>query len=137
MGVLFVALFELKGYLGLRALDWGELIYAGLAGALIFGMFLIFCIKGSKQYNDTTKDIVLLFGLFLFFGIAIDMVHSFFTETYMVGAILSLVEDGGEMLVLSFLVWYFSFLVFHVDGKRAYLYGILFGHSKNPHSPIP
>lgn len=121
VGAFLADTFNFGPAIGLRAIDFGELAYSVLAGIMLFGLIGLFYYKGTRLYRDSFWDIVLLIGVLLFFAIGIDMLHSMFSGTNISG-IFGLVEDGGEMIALSLLVWYFYFIVLTLSQKRAYLY---------------
>ena len=113
--------FALSDAYGLRAIDYGELIYAIIVGGTLFWLMVLPFYKGSKAFRKTFIDIVILFALFLFFGIGIDMLHQLLIEIHMVSAVFALIEDGGEMITLSLMVWYFYFIVVKESAQRAHL----------------
>ncbi|MGB5665578.1 MAG: hypothetical protein WBM53_01930 [Maribacter sp.] len=120
-GVYFVEVFNLKPAFGLRALDIGEFTFAVLAGLVFLGPLLWFYIRGSEVVKKTFFDISILFSILLFFAIGVDMVHQLFEEYYVAYAVIALIEDGGEMIALSVLVWYFYFIGSVPDGERTFL----------------
>lgn len=107
---------------GLRSLDYGELLYSAGAGSLFLILLVIAYQNGSKKFRKTCVDIVLLFFLLLFFGIGIDMVHSVFNHRGALTSLLVMLEDGGEMLALSIIVWYFHFIALHGPDNRPFLH---------------
>ena len=113
---------NLQSILGLRPRDWGELAYAGIAGLLFFGMLLIGFSRGGKLFRGECYDILLLFFIFLFFGIGVDMAHQWVVDIYMVSAVFALIEDGGEMIGLSLITWYFFFTARNSLIERTFLY---------------
>ena len=121
-GRFFAETFGLKPVLGLRAADLGELAYAALMGIITLGLLLWFYLKGSKVVKNTFLDIFILFSILLFFAIGVDMIHQVFEENYIAYALIALIEDGGEMIALSFLVWYFYFIVSVPTAERKFLY---------------
>jgi hypothetical protein len=114
--------FSYHPMLGLRSQDLGELTYVGFFG-LILMFFLVFgYLKGNKNYRKTNIDLSILFTLFLFFGVAMDMVDEFVEYNRYSHLILILIEDGGEMITLSLLVYYFLFIVFKPKNNNNYLF---------------
>ena len=109
-GEFLVDYFGIQPQFGLRAVDFGELYYHALVGAL-FSIFIgIAFIKGSRNFKKICLDIFLLFTFFVLFGVIIDMVHSYFNHVDTLSDALVLIEDGGEMIALSLIVWYFYFV---------------------------
>ena len=126
----FVHLFNLHAVLGIRGFIFGQLIYAMVMGSFLFGFSSLFYLKASERIRHTFLDIFMLFTVFLFFGLGIDVVHNLLEHVYMVSPILTLIEEGGEMIALSVLAWYFCFLVLTPDKKRRFLYHYFFSNWK-------
>ena len=88
----------------LRARDWGELIVWGLVG-----IFSIGGLAAGFLYSDLRRraiGMVFLAMLILLasFAVGVDMVHSLLnsmTDSYKVDLAVALIEDGGEMMVIS------------------------------------
>ena len=110
-----------KDFYGLRAIDWGELTYVVVMGPLLFLFFVYSYKNGNKDYKKRTIDLTLFVGIFLFFGIVIDMIHSYFSGSPILGRWLTIIEDGGEMITLSFMAWYIFKFVFTLPAKKGYL----------------
>lgn len=108
-GEKFVRYFNISGFAGLRAQDIGELAMAAFLGLLFVLPFFYSFFKGSEKSKEVTTHFVLLVGILLFFGIGIDMVHSFMKAIPGSG-VLTVIEDAGEMLAVSLLVWYSLYL---------------------------
>ena len=118
--------FNYKPMFGLRAQDLGELTYIALFGPLVLLALVLGYRNGNGKYKKTNLDLVLLFSLFLFFGIVIDMLHVLFGDNRYTKLIMVLLEDGGEMLALSLLSWYFFFIVFRSEIHDKYIYKVFF-----------
>ena len=118
--------FNYKPMFGLRAQDLGELTYIALFGPLVLLALVLGYLNGNGKYKKTNLDLVLLFSLFLFFGIVIDMLHVLFGDNRYTKLIMVLLEDGGEMLALSLLSWYFFFIVFRSEIHDKYIYKVFF-----------
>ncbi len=104
-GSLLSVYFDLTPLIGLRAQDFGELI-----ASVIFGIILlIFVAVGYYLSNPIRRKIsrnilFMLFGL-AFFGVLVDMIHVVLKFSF-VQRIVGTLEDGGEMLIMSIIVWY-------------------------------
>lgn len=129
-GHFFAEILVLQPMYGLRAVDFGELIYATFLGLIFSGPLLWYYYKGSGIVKKTFFDIFILFSILLFFGVALDMLHQVFEEYYIMYAVFGLIEDGGEMIALSVLVWYFYFIASVSDGERTFLYYYFFPKKK-------
>lgn len=116
--------FNYSPLFGLRAQDLGELTYVAIFGSLILFTTAIGYLNGSKEFKRTSVDIGLLFSLFLFFGIVMDMLHSLLEHNRYTNLIMVLLEDGGEMITLSLLAWYFFYIMISPDNKNKFIYMI-------------
>lgn len=96
--------------LGLRPEDIGELIASAIFGIIFILLFIIVYWKGSKQFRMVLYDFILLILLMVFFGVFFDMVHQALQGGILVNIILEIIEDGGEMVAASLILWY-SFLI--------------------------
>lgn len=114
--------FGLNGFMGLRPVDYGELLYASIIGLIFFSTLFFSYMKGPLKYRKSCLDILGLFFVFLFFGIGVDMFHQIIVDVNIVSAIVALIEDGGEMIALSLLVWYFYYLSFSTDSQKKYIH---------------
>ena len=121
-GAYLADTLNLKPILGLRSRDWGELVYAGIGGLLFFGLLFIGLMRGSKIFRGECYDILILFSVFLFFGIGVDMLHQWVVDIYMVSAVFALIEDGGEMIGLSLIAWYFYLITTNSRMGQPFLY---------------
>lgn len=90
--------------LGLRAVDFGELAVSATAGLVFLVLIAFFYVRSSQSGKNMSKDLTLLLGLLVFFGIFTDMVHSLFKSLPVKGMIT--IEDGGEMIAMSLIAGY-------------------------------
>ena len=100
---------DLANYFGfqpmfrLRAQDFGE-----LGVSMFFGFLLFTFIGTSYLFSDSlakqiSKCLFILVMSVAFFGVVVDMIHIAIPWGK---GIWGLIEDGGEMLVVSIIVWY-------------------------------
>lgn len=103
--------FELPAMFGLRSKDMGELMVAAGIGVLIVVMVALTSWRRGEPSQRISRDVFSLICLLGLVGVVVDMLH---VVTYLKGSrlanLLLLVEDGGEMLVMSALTAY----AFHV-----------------------
>ena len=95
--------FDLPVFSSLREQDIGEFIVSAFFGAglliLIFLRFFWCEVRVKHHYID----LLVLFSALVLFGIGVDMVHMMVSS----GAeVWGLIEDGGELLVMSLIVFY-------------------------------
>jgi hypothetical protein len=109
IGMYIATTFNIQGFLGLRGADIGEL-------AVSAAMALIFIPLLAKSFFSGNRDfrrdsLILLGGILLFagFAIGVDMLHIPFLDTPL-SSVFTTIEDGGEMIVISFILW-FVFLI--------------------------
>lgn len=99
-GEALVTNLQLQPALGLRAQDFGELIVTGLAAVMLLilgGLAYSFSDGAARRVTHLTLAGVLLLA---FFGVVVDMLHVM-VPTRVVGGVLMLIEDGGEMMTMS------------------------------------
>lgn len=100
----------------------GEILYAILVGSILLLGLAISYYLGNIRYKNTCIDILLLFGLFIFFGVGVDLLHGLFHENEYIRYSLGVLEDEGEMIVLSMMAWYFIFLIERPFSHKHFLY---------------
>ena len=121
-GELIAAHLNFASGLGLRAKDLGELtVTLAVATMLLIALGLTYW-RSTARFRKVSVDILLLLTGLAFFGVAMDMLHVMVYNVEMLGdwarilgEATGLIEDGGEMLVMSLIVWYL-FLV--ADQRR-------------------
>lgn len=87
--------------LGLRPRDWGELFVTAMVGIVLLTPAMIAFARAGRSEKTHALAMAGLLGLLAFFGVFIDMVH-----ILLGGDIWGMVEDGGEMLVVSLTFYY-------------------------------
>ena len=91
----------------MRAQDFGE-----LSVSMIFGFLLFSFIGAAYLYSDPiakqiSKHLFILVMSVAFFGVFVDMLHIAIPWGK---AMWGLTEDGGEMVIMSIIVWYVFYL---------------------------
>jgi hypothetical protein len=102
-GMYFARHFDVPSWIGLRALDVGELLVVVPLGALAGAALVVAYRHTPMESRHTANCLLSLLAALAFFAIVVDMVHALFvgSETG-----LTIVEDGGEQIVLSATVAY-------------------------------
>lgn len=114
-GEAFADAFEISSAFGLRAQDFGELAVAGFLGLFFAGPIIYSLFAKDIEAKFVSIHYIILVAVLLFFGIGIDMLHSFLNHIPGSG-VFSIIEDGGEMVAGSLLLWYTVYLYFkHKD----------------------
>ena len=96
--------------LGLRAIDFGELAVSIFFGALFFIAIGITHHQSDSSARTVSKYLIILIVLLALFGVVMDMLEVI-VEHAVVNPILVMIEEGGEMLVMSMITWF----VFRLD----------------------
>lgn len=119
-GHLLFKHLHLVGAFGLQAQDYGELIVSGVAG---LGFLLLIGFGYASTTTNTkhaSRDITFILFALVFFGVGVDMVHSMLEPWGVVAnVVMGVVEDGGEMFVMSVLCWYLLDLLERGDAALA------------------
>jgi hypothetical protein len=91
--------------LGLRAVDFGEILVTGIAGIFLFTIIAVLYRRSTEEERTVSRDLQLLATVLVTFGVALDLVHSLIrAETLRI--IVGTIEDGGEMVTMSVTCWY-------------------------------
>lgn len=108
--------FDFNPPFGLRLLDIGELLVSTCAALILIPSLIFAYMRGSSLFKKNSENLGVLFCMLVFFGIGMDMIHvaiiSRIPEDLVRGfnSILGLLEDGGEMISASIILWYAYFL---------------------------
>ena len=104
-GGLLVPILGLEARLGLRAQDFGELvIWAGL-GTITLGILVPGYLRSNAHGRSDGMFLFVLLALLVFFVVALDLAAIAAQSLQLPGLfvwLLSVAEDGGEMVVASF-----------------------------------
>ncbi len=104
-GLAAVGRFNLHGGWALRPTDYGELlVIAGVAGVLFLLVALAHRRADAPARADSRRLLLLLLLLGVF-GVAFDLIHSM-AGAGTPAALAALVEDGGEMVMMSLIAAY-------------------------------
>lgn len=106
---------------GLRLQDYGELIVSAIAGMSLLSIVVWAYGQGSQDFKNVSKDILLLIGALVFFGVVVDIAHIAIHFGWFVTFMLGVIEDGGEMLVVTLMLWYVFLLSMRGGKTSAYL----------------
>jgi hypothetical protein len=91
--------------LGLRALDFGELLVNGLMGLAFLVLIGSGYRKADRNAQGISRDLTMLFVVLVAFGVGLDTLHSVITNLSL-RHVFGLLEDGGEMVTMSVTCWY-------------------------------
>lgn len=111
-GEIFAQRFEGISFGPFRAQDVGELLVLSVIGLLL----LLILFVGFRSVSNIHRSRNMILGVLLVvlvgFGVILDVVSSVF-NWYELKMVLHLVEDGGEMIVISIILW--AVLIFSKD----------------------
>jgi hypothetical protein len=90
----------------LRIKDLGELGYSASVGFLFLFLIGFAYLRSNANRKQIFHTVFLLIGIFLFFGVGLDIIDRFVVDSQFIKGAFTLAEDGGEMLALSLIVAY-------------------------------
>ncbi|WP_175574395.1 hypothetical protein [Algoriphagus marinus] len=105
LGEYLAQYFELKPMFGLRAQDFGELGVSMLFGFLLFSFIGASYLVSDNLEKQISKRLFILVVLLACFGIFVDILHTAIPWDQ-VFELFGLLEDGAEMIIVSFIVWF-------------------------------
>ena len=105
MGYKASIYFNFSPMLGLRAQDFGELIVSGFFGLCLFLLIGVTYYLAESNDKTTCRSILIMVLALVLFGVVVDML-GIMVKTYPWQPMLDIVEDGGEMLVMSVIFWF-------------------------------
>lgn len=91
--------------LGQRPRDVGEVTVLAIAGLILLALVGIAYLMGSERFRQASRSLLGLVAVFAVFGMGFDALHIVFLHRSP-GALFGLIEDGGELIVLSLIVWF-------------------------------
>lgn len=101
-GQLLAPLFSFASATSARAQDFGEIATFLLVGGVILAAVIFSIPRSSENANIQSFAVVILLACGAGFGVVVDFAHQFFQNVSpLVRGILSLVEDGGELVLIS------------------------------------
>lgn len=92
--------------LNLRAVDFGELVVSAGVGFFFLILIAIAYRFGDRMSRETSRYLIMMLFALALFGIVVDMIHIILFKSPSLEPLLALVEDGGEMLVMSVIAWF-------------------------------
>ncbi|MCK6626249.1 MAG: hypothetical protein L6R45_13875 [Anaerolineae bacterium] len=106
LGLVVANYFDYQPMLMLRVWDFGELTASAIMGTVFLTMVGVVYYWGSDDFRRTCKRLVILLLLLVFFGVLVDMIHIMISTSSIFHELAGLLEDGGELLVMSVICWY-------------------------------
>lgn len=116
MGSLIAGKLDFTPPFNLRLQDIGEVaVYAIFGPLLMLGIFWAYK-RGSQNFKGISIDLLLLVAILAFLGIVVDNVEIALDHGVFLEEAAGLLDDGGEMIVVSVMLWYIFRLALH-NGK--------------------
>jgi hypothetical protein len=112
LGRVIAEIFNFRPWMGLRAVDFGELIVSGVFGLLFLTALILFFIMSDTITRRITLYMAIFLVVLAFFGVVMDMV-AVMVDHRGTTRVLEIIEEGGEMLVMSVITWF----VYHLRVK--------------------
>lgn len=105
---------------GETVMHMGELGFLGAVCVALGTIILLAHRRARPPHRAASTTLMVLFAALAFFGIVVDAVHSFVAPGSTLDAPLTVLEDGGEMVVLSVVVAFIFAIAFcgHEPGQR-------------------
>ena len=118
LGAFFTNQLGIPGMFNLRGQDFGELIVIGTV-VLVF-LTLIFLTYRLADYTSrkVSKHLIIMMFALAFCGVILDLFH-IAASSPSLDPILMLLEDGGEMVIMSFIACYVISLFELFQAKRS------------------
>jgi hypothetical protein len=118
--------YGLPAPLGLRPNDIGELLFVATAGLIMLAVVGVAAWRGTEQSRRVTRDLAMLMISLAVVGILLDVIHviAYFGES-LLAQVLLVVEDGGEMIVMSAMTAYAFHVATHMGRTRFDLWSIV------------
>ncbi len=105
-GLVFGNLVAIDPPLGLRERDVGEVVVFALFGIVLMAGVAWAYFRSSKTFRNVSKDLLIFTAVFVFFVVFVDVIHAAFSFGSIMNTVVVILEDGGEMLIVSLMLWY-------------------------------
>jgi hypothetical protein len=130
--------YSLAGGFGLRPDDAGELLFAAAVGASLLAFIGLSSWRAGEQSRRVSRDMLLVVVVLGALGVVVDMLHVIaYMQRSLFAQVLLVVEDGGEMLVMSALTAYAFNLAVYRGRTRFDLWAFLTRRRRTAPTPAP
>lgn len=107
LGGMLAGVLGFPAMFGLRPKDLGEVAAAALIGCVAVTLVLVAYRRGGEQSRQLSADLMCLLVALAVFGVFFDVLHTIaYFKAPALAQLFSLIEDGGEMLVVSVITAY-------------------------------
>lgn len=95
-----------QSMLNLQAKDFGEVLVSVCVGLFFLFLLAIAYRFSNRIPRETSKYLIIMLFVLAAFGIAVDVVHSLLRFSLLWEPLLAMLEDAGEMVVMSVITWF-------------------------------
>ncbi|MBG6237460.1 hypothetical protein IWX78_000403 [Mycetocola sp. CAN_C7] len=99
-------------YVGSISSHIGEAVWLALVGVILLVSLAVAYRRSRREIRRISLVLAGIFAALVFFGIAVDVLHSPFIDMPVVDPLFIALEDGGEIAVMSVLAVYLLSLAF-------------------------
>jgi hypothetical protein len=125
LGLIISEIFDLNPPFAMRPRDVGELIVFGSFGILLSVVLAWAYFRGSVVFRKVSNDLLLFIIPLVFVGVLLDAVHAALDLGRLAYLAFVLIEDGGEMVIMSLALWYVFLLTLCKGKPDLYLHDFL------------
>ncbi len=116
LGEILSARLGFSSAFNVRAIDFGEIIVSASMGLFFLAFIGIAYRFGDRTSRKVSRNLIVMLLALALFGIVVDVVHVAIRVPWL-EHYFALVEDGGEMLVMSTIAWFVFLLSNRSDEK--------------------
>jgi len=106
LGFMISDRFQMLSPFGIRPQDYGELVVTAFFSGILLSIICFFFVKGSGIFQEISMALGILLVFLGFFGVVVDMLVMVQNFGAKGDFLFSMLEDGGEMVVVSFILYY-------------------------------
>jgi hypothetical protein len=125
LGRFIAKSFHFSPPFNLRLEDFGELVVSATVGLVLLPILVLAFIYGSRTFKKISTDMILFVLALVFFGVFMDMADVAIHLGWVVEQSLGIIEDGGEMVVVSLILWYVFIVASHKGNSDFFLFDLI------------
>jgi hypothetical protein len=124
-GLYFAKIFYFNLPFNVKLDDFGEIVFWAIIGIFLLIILARAYLHGSHTFKKVSIDISLFVIAFVFFGVVVDLLHSSIELWKVLSFGLGTVEDGGELVVASLILWYVFLLALQNGYPNLFLHDFI------------
>jgi hypothetical protein len=101
-----------------------QLLVLAIAGSILLVILTWAYFRNQQTFRKISKDLLLFMAALFFFGLIVDLAATIKLGSGIAFA-LHIIEDGGEMVVFSLIIWYVFLLAIHKGKPDRFLHDLL------------